>query len=423
MITLLFFLSYASVFLYGLILTAAFSGALKKKENRRLFIWFFFIIFSVQIALFFTAGQDALYKLYPLITHVPLVLILVFYCKKSWVNALVSLIGAYMFTLPRHWIGTLISILFGESLVVFYISELIITLPLLMLVYRYIAPSLSAILEEDSHKKWYVLAVMIFYYIFINVFAVYSDLLFSGSKIIIGFVASTFIMSFFIFSSLYYRESQNRIHAELNKKLLEVIVNQAQVTIDQMKLSQEQITIYRHDFHHHLAYINNYIENEALSSAKDYIKSINDGIDATAIASFCENRTVNMLLSHYVDIAKGMGIPCEVQTKIPESIAIQPVDLCVIIANAMENATRACTMIPEINKPMIAIKAYTQKDKLFLEIANPYHGEITIENDMPIAMGKRTGIGTKSIVMTVEKYHGLWEFKAKDQMFFMHVIL
>jgi len=118
-----------------------------------------------------------------------------------------------------------------------------------------------------------------------------------------------------------------------------------------------------------------------------------------------------------------MGICCEVQTHIPEFLAVPPVDLCVIIANAMENATRACSLIPSIDKPVIVVKANTQNDKLFLEVSNPYFGDVTIDHEMPIAKGDRIGIGTKSIVMTVEKYQGLWEFKTKDQMFFMHVVL
>ena len=81
-----------------------------------IFICFFIIGFTIQIVLFYTVGQDVLYKLYPLITHVPLSLILVLYLKKSWLTAFVSLICAYLFTLPRHWLGSLFSIILGESL-------------------------------------------------------------------------------------------------------------------------------------------------------------------------------------------------------------------------------------------------------------------------------------------------------------------
>lgn len=333
------------------------------------------------------------------------------------------MVCAYLFTLPRHWIGALASISFNESVFVFYITEILITFPLLYFIYRYIAPAIAAIFEEDSKKKWYIVTVLIFYYFFITLLAVYSNLIFSGNRLIIGFVASTFIISFFIFSSLYYRESQNRTHAENDRNLLEIMINQAHIMIDQMKQSQEQVIVYRHDLRHHLAHINTHLERNDISSAKDYIVSISKGIDTTSFATYCENQTVNILLSYYVNVAEKLGISCEVHTHIPEFISIPPVDLCVIIANAMENATRACSMVTHLSKPIIVIKASTQNDKLFLEISNPYEGDVIIDGEMPVTSGDRIGIGTKSIVMAVEKYQGLWEFKTLDQVFYMHVVL
>ena len=166
-----------------------------------------------------------------------------------------------------------------------------------------------------------------------------------------------------------------------------------------------------------------YLESGDIKNAQKYIKSIGDGIATTRIVKYCENETVNMLLSSYVDKAKNAGINCDIKTVVPNDLSIPPVDLCVIIANAVENATNACLAIGGFEQPTITINAYTKRGKLFLEITNPYDGEIKMENEIPVTDNNGHGVGTKSIVMTVEKYGGIWSFEAKNGIFVLHIVL
>ena len=111
------------------------------------------------------------------------------------------------------------------------------------------------------------------------------------------------------------------------------------------------------------------------------------------------------------------------KTVVPNDLSVPPVDLCVIIANEMENATHTCLVIPSAEKPIIKVNAYTKMGRLFLEITNPYYGEVKMENEIPVTNNNGHGVGTKSIVMTVEKFGGIWSFKAKDGIFVIQVVL
>lgn len=423
MTDILSIVNYAMVFIFGLVLTAAFSGTLKDKKYRIGFAAFYIFIFIIQAIIFFTFGYKIVEMIYPLVTHLPLILFLVFYCRKSWTTSILSLVCAYLLTSPRLWLGSLVSAMFGGNEIAFYITEILVTIPMLILICRYINPSIRAIIAESGKELWLFSTFLIFYYFFTYAISVYSDMLYSGHPAIIEFIDSTIVMCYFIFNVLYYREAQRRTKAENDKRILEINVNQAQVYIDQMKKSQEQIAVYRHDLHHHLQYINAYLEVGDIADSQKYIKSICDGIAATTIIKYCENVSVNMLLSYYVDKAKSVGISCTVRTIVPNNISVPPVDLCVIIANAMENSIHACSAITGAEKPVITVNAYEKNERLFLEITNPYYGEIKMENEMPVTDNNGHGFGTKSIVMTVEKYNGIWSFKTKAGMFLMHVIL
>ena len=130
-----------------------------------------------------------------------------------------------------------------------------------------------------------------------------------------------------------------------------------------------------------------------------------------------------MLLSHYIEKAESEGIFCDVKAAVPSGITVLPVDLCVILANSLENAIHACSDVPDKARRIILINAHTKNDLLFLEITNPFHREIKIVNNLPVTEKKGHGFGTKSIVMTTEKYNGLWSFETKDSMFYMRVVL
>ncbi len=423
MMELLSVVNYATVFIYGLFLTAAFTNTLKDKKNLTGLIIFYLFIFAVQATIFFIYGKEIVEKTYPLVTHLPLILFLVFYCKKTFSTAVIAVVCAYLFTAPRHWLGSLVSVMFNNSIPVLLLTKILVTIPLLFLINRYVVPTVRAILKEGGKGPWFFSALLIYYYFFSYATTVYSNLLYSGNTAVIESIASAFVITYFVFNVLYFREAQRRTKAENETKILELKAQQAQVYFDQIKQSKEQIALYRHDLRHHLQSINAYLESGDVPVAQNYIKSICDGVDATIIVDYCENETVNLLLSYYVEKAKNAGIDCVVKAIVPNDISVPSIDLCVIIANAMENATNACLAIPNTKQPIITVNAYTKKERLFLEITNPYYGEIKMENEIPVTDTVGHGVGTKSIVMTAEKYGGIWSFEAKDGKFFMHVVL
>lgn len=424
MTDILSIINFAMVFIYGLVLTAAFSGTLYNRRYRNGLMIFYLLIFIVQITLFFMFGPKVVEMIYPLVTHLPLLLFLVYFCKKTWSTAIISLVSAYLMTSPRHWIGSVGAALFGGSIDAFYLTQILLTIPMLFLLVRFVAPFLRSVLIESGRGPWLFSAFLIMYYFSTYAMTVYSDAMYSGDPAVVEFVNSSIVIYYFAFILLYYREVQSRTRAENDLKILEIKSQQAKVYIEQIKQSHKQVAVFRHDLRHHLECIKAYLGDNKTQEALEYMQSIIKGIESTVITEYCANETVNMLLSSYVEKARVSGITCKVEAAaVQNDLSIPPVDLCVIIANAMENAIYACSSLPDAGKSYITINAHSKNDLFFFEIMNPYHGEIRFEDGIPVTDAIEHGVGTRSIVMATEKHNGLWSFNAENGKFTMRVAL
>jgi sensor histidine kinase regulating citrate/malate metabolism len=181
--------------------------------------------------------------------------------------------------------------------------------------------------------------------------------------------------------------------------------------------------IYRHDLRHHLQYVNTCISQSKLEESKDYIKSICREIEQSYVMLYCENDAVNMILSSYVAKAKTKSIVVTISANIPTVIHIATTDLCVILANAIENAIFACENIPDREKRKITLSCRTQNNKLFIQIINTYEGDIAFQEGIPCANSVGHGMGIKSIIHIVKKYQGVYSFDAKDHVFTLSAIV
>ena len=174
---------------------------------------------------------------------------------------------------------------------------------------------------------------------------------------------------------------------------------------------------------HHLNLIGTYIADNNEAAAQEYITEVEKTIESTAIEKYCRNYTVNLILSSYIAKARNEQICVATQIDLAEKNAISDMDLCIIFANAIENAVHACRLIPSANDRTINIVCKTKNDKLFIQITNSYTGTVWFDDDMPVSTEENHGLGTKSIAAVAQKYDGVYSFTAADGVFKTSIIL
>ena len=176
-------------------------------------------------------------------------------------------------------VGTFVSSFFDYDPLIADAATIIVTLPLLFLVVKYMAPHIIKLKHENKTILTLFLLLPLSYYILEYAFTVYTDLMYTGGPVIIDFMDSFLVLLYFILSILTIEFSSQRNQAERENLLLNTAAAQAQKEIAQLSLADKKSSIYRHDLRHHLHFLQECIRENQLEQAMQYMKEICDDLD------------------------------------------------------------------------------------------------------------------------------------------------
>ena len=375
----------------------------------------------LQGGVYFLVDDGAVRMLYPLITHVPLAIVLCVFSKKIlW--PVISVFVAYLCCQLRRWVALLVVALCSGGNFMQDIVELAITVPLLLLLLKFAAPAVRSISRDRISMQWQFGVIPILSYMFDYLTQVYTDVLSKNSPVVMEFMYFVCSAAYLVFVLRITTEKKIRNQLEQTQDNLNLQVVQAMREIELLRESQQQVATYRHDLRHHMQYLLACIENEQAEHARQYIQGICAEIEASKVIRFCENEAANLIFSAFVGRAEGSGISMKIQADIPDVIPVSESDLCVLLSNGLENALHACQMRKEKNLPAeIKVSAYEKNGKLFLQIINSCSEDITFEQGIPITKRAGHGIGIHSICSLVERYKGIYSFSVSDGQFIMRI--
>lgn len=179
----------------------------------------------------------------------------------------------------------------------------------------------------------------------------------------------------------------------------------------------------RHDLHHHLAILLEFLGKNDAAAAQEYLNRLSHSFDDSVIPTVCCNQAADALTCHYVKVARQQDIILTTKLHIPENPGIDDLDLCIIIGNCLENALEACTKISSPGPRVIEISAIIAKGHLVIKVSNSYNGLVSQQNDgsLSSAKGDGHGIGLASVKTIAAKYQGQCSISF-DQHFFNVIV-
>lgn len=109
---------------------------------------------------------------------------------------------------------------------------------------------------------------------------------------------------------------------------------------------------------------------------------------------------------------------------LPALLPISERDLCVLLSNILENAIHACMpLVLSGQEAGIDVQFYESEERFFLQVTNPYKGEIRFERGIPVSDQTDHGIGIQSICAIVERYQGIYSFQTRNDLFILRLYL
>ena len=416
-------LNNISVSLYGGLLSASFCDALDTRKNRRIFSLSMVLFPLLQGVVYFLWGSEFMRKVYPLVVHFPLLLVLYLLTGRLlW--PFVSILSAYLCCELRRWIALLTVAVFSGGQTMQDMIELAITLPLLLILLRFASPSVRQLSGYPAKSQCQFGGIPALYYAFDYYTCVYTKLLFSGDPVVVEFMPFICCVAYLVF--LLYHSAKERTHSQLQQvqKSLDLQLEQAVREISALRESQELTRRYRHDMRHHLQYLSACIENGQEEQAQAYITGICKEIEAQKVQNYCENEAANLILSSFAGRAEKEGINMKVQGALPAFTMVSERDLCVLLSNALENALHACqSLVAEGKVCTIDVQFYERNGKLFLQVTNPCDKQVRFEQGVPVSERKGHGIGVQSICAIVQRYGGIYSFLVENGKFILRLSL
>ena len=416
-------LNSASVSIFGSVLSASFCEALSTRRNRRIFWCCMTLIPLLQSGAYSIWDDAFLRQIYPFVMHLPLMLVLyILTGKLLW--PCISILSAYLCCQLRRWFALFVVAICSGGTVLQDTVEFIITLPLLLLLLRFVSPAVRRLSGYSVKSQLQFGVIPALYYGFDYLTRVYTDLLSNGSPVAVEFMPFVCCAAYLVFLLYNSAEKQAQNRLQQVQKSLNIQLKQAVREINALRESQALARQYRHDLRHHLQYLSVCIENGQEELAQTYISGICKEIEAQTVKRYCENEAANLILSAFAGRAQKDGIDMNVQGALPAFIMVSDSDLCVLLSNALENALHACQPVAATGKACtVEVQFYEREGKIFLQVVNPCEGNVRFEKGIPVSDKPGHGIGVQSICAIVERYGGIYHFSVQDGQFILRLSL
>ncbi len=407
---------YLCILLFGTEVAVSSSGMVRTRKNYFVLGFFTVILFILQVVCLQIWGLEMSEKMYPLLSHLPVVIFTVVYLKRSWIISITSMFISFLCCQLPRWIGTVAGSVF-HSVSMNHVAYILTACIMYFFLRKYALKSIQHMLERSVKSCLLFGAMPAFYYIFVYGATIYTDFMYGGSRVAVQlfpFVASIF---YFVFVLYYYAETQKQASVQMERDMLETQLMQAQTEFASMRQMQQNAATYRHDMRHHFALLQSLASEERIKEIKEYLRNAQSDMDAITPIRYCENETVNLILSAFATKAKQSEILLTIDAKLPNSLSFSDTELCSLLSNALENAIHACKNIANSNERYIKLRVYSKHNKLCVDIRNSYQTEPIFHNGLPVSKEQGHGLGTKSMAHIVKKHGGVFQFSMKDGWF------
>ncbi len=161
----------------------------------------------------------------------------------------------------------------------------------------------------------------------------------------------------------------------------------------------------RHDLKHHLAAIRSFIDNNDRSGMLQYWESLNEAFSKNLVVPpYTGNPALDGVVYRYAFIANENNISFEFSGTIAD-LDINNADLCVLMGNALDNATTAS--LSAVGEKYVKVDLKTLNSRQIITITNSFDGQIHRSGDKYLSKkrnNERAGIGIISMKDICAKY-------------------
>ncbi len=231
------------------------------------------------------------------------------------------------------------------------------------------------------------------------------------------------LTAFFATAGLLYLNYTTFSHIEsyakeLRLDVLEEVIEREEKNYRLLGSAYNEMRALRHDFRNQISVAYDLIKHGETKAAERYLDSLSGKI---ARYSYTGNLFIDSMLNMKQRYADQQNIAFQTKVSLSRRTELDPVELCRILGNALDNALEECDRME--GSRFVEVSLSHTDDKLVIIITNscsPDHDEKFRSRKTD---KKHHGIGLMSIQKSVERLGGLLQYGFEGDVFTMTIVL
>ena len=191
--------------------------------------------------------------------------------------------------------------------------------------------------------------------------------------------------------------------------------------LDEILFMQGELRKFRHDIKNHMAAIEEYFRRDDSKGGQAYIASMDEAISKTQRSVSTGNIALDAIINSKLLIAESKKIEFKTNIQIYENLGIEPIDVCVIFGNALDNAIEACEKLKD--KKYICIQIIYDEDCVICKISNSCAENKSMSLKTTKQDRKNHGYGIENIKAALSKYKHVLNIEQKENEFVLSFII
>ena len=159
----------------------------------------------------------------------------------------------------------------------------------------------------------------------------------------------------------------------------------------------------------------------------DYTGSLLNSMTSYGSLPETGNKILNGLLAEKLRAARSLPASINIYVDLKDVTFLDPIDICIIFGNAVDNALEAVKLVPDPKERIISIRSGAFANTLVLDFSNPYVRAVSFDETGLPRSSKREpwhGIGLSSVHRAVEKYDGTLAIDTSfEDQFRLHIMI
>ena len=213
----------------------------------------------------------------------------------------------------------------------------------------------------------------------------------------VGLLFCTFLVLY-----LYEKQAEQSAQLRMREQYERHLKSQVK-HLDEILLKQEELRRVRHDMTNQLVAIQGYFHESDTAGGEAYVTSLLQNLQTPSARIKTGNSALDAILSTKKALAESKGIIVDMEVQISDQLPLEPVDVCVIFGNALDNAIEACDRITEGEKK-IRLVLVQREGKLLCRITNTALSGITNVYSTSKKDKENHGFGLVNLRESLKKY-------------------